>query len=129
VPLAGLYAAALAPALPWLAIEFLAAGLLLGVTAVVLIIVPVRLARPPGPRRRRPEWLMTCAGRQSQPVAYMAEQEESQQAAGHQAARDEPLPRTSPGDLAPGPAQPVTRSQPEHLAEVAEHVDGHGAEP
>jgi hypothetical protein len=35
-------------ALPWLATEFLTAGLLLGVTAVVLIIVPVRLARRPG---------------------------------------------------------------------------------
>jgi hypothetical protein len=32
------------PALPWLATEMLAAGLLFGVAAVVLIIVPVRLA-------------------------------------------------------------------------------------
>jgi hypothetical protein len=32
------------PALPWLAGELLAAGLLLGLAAVTLIIVPVRLA-------------------------------------------------------------------------------------
>jgi hypothetical protein len=35
------------PALPWLATEMLAAGLLLGVAAVVLIIVPARLAGRP----------------------------------------------------------------------------------
>jgi hypothetical protein len=39
----------LTPALSWLATEMLAAGLLLGVAAVVLIIVPVRLAGRPGP--------------------------------------------------------------------------------
>ena len=36
-------------ALPWLAGELLAAGLLLGLTAGALIIVPVRLASRPGP--------------------------------------------------------------------------------
>jgi len=36
------------PALPWLAGELLAAGVLLGVAAAALIIVPVRLAERPG---------------------------------------------------------------------------------
>jgi hypothetical protein len=36
-------------ALPWLAGELLAAGLLIGVAAAGLIIVPVRLASRPGP--------------------------------------------------------------------------------
>jgi hypothetical protein len=42
------------PALPWLATEMLAAGLLLGVAAVVLIIVPARLAGRPGPATPSP---------------------------------------------------------------------------
>jgi len=37
------------PALPWLAGELLAAGVLLGVAAAALIIVPVRLAGRQGP--------------------------------------------------------------------------------
>ena len=50
-------------------------------------------------------------------------------AAGYQAGGDQPLPRGGPGDVPPCPPQPVPGSQPEHLPQVAEHVDGHGAEP
>ncbi|GEM_PF-6362254 len=72
---------------------------------------------------------MTCARRRRQPGADPAEQEEPEQDAGYQAAGDQPLPQAGPGDVAACPTQPVTRGQPDHLAEVAEHVDRHGAEP
>src|SRR6516162_3219069 len=73
--------------------------------------------------------LLTRAGRRRQPVAHATEQEKSEHDADYQAGGDQPLPGPGPADLAPGPAQPVPRGQPEHLAQVAEHVNGHGGEP
>jgi hypothetical protein len=64
--------------------------------------------------------------------AHLAEQDKAEHDAGHQAGRDQPLAgsgKATPGDLAPAPAQPVPRGQPDHLAQVTDDVHGHGAEP